>query len=432
MSLEKNFCPSPWFHMRINNSGSYEYCRWSNKTGISRLNIENNISNLSPLQYFQNNMSRIRQQFLDGDSPAECIDCRLMEQHNKVSGRQRQLLKVGVFLPRFDKSLASSPLKSSFDYSVDWAGKTDRTVSDWQIDLGNYCNSACVFCHPESSSRLASEYKQLGLIDQLPNANWCDNKDLLQKFINDLESCKDLKYLHFIGGETTVTPAFKTILESLINIGLHKQIAIGFTTNLTTWPKDVIDLLIKFQTINLGVSVETFTELNDYVRWPSKIDQVKKVLEKWIQLKNQYSWYMQLRITPTCLTVHELDTVYEYAWTHQLAVESCNFINDPEFFQISVLPTEQRQFAYDRLSRWIRNHQVSNNNTIINTRDPTIAHQQVVQDAQSYLEYLKNAPDESYRLPNMVKFLKKLESNRGNSILTYIPDYENILRSAGY
>jgi hypothetical protein len=69
---------------------------------------------------------------------------------------------------------------------------------------------------------------------------------------------------------------------------------------------------------------------------------------------------------------------------------------------------------------------------IINTRDPNLAQQQIVQDAQSYLNYLESAEDESSRLPDLVAYLKRLEASRGNSVLTYLPQYENLFRSAGY
>ena len=54
---------------------------------------------------------------------------------------------------------------------------------------------------------------------------------------------------------------------------------------------------------------------------------------------------MQLRITPTCLSVHELHTVYDYAWQNMIAVESCNFLYRPEYLRIGVLPEAQRQVA---------------------------------------------------------------------------------------
>lgn len=41
-NFNKNFCPSPWFHMRIQSDGSMDYCRWSIKTSDSKYNIKDN------------------------------------------------------------------------------------------------------------------------------------------------------------------------------------------------------------------------------------------------------------------------------------------------------------------------------------------------------------------------------------------------------
>jgi hypothetical protein len=54
------------------------------------------------------------------------------------------------------------------------------------------------------------------------------------------------------------------------------------------------------------------------------------------------------------------------------------------------------------------------------------------QDLQSYVNYLRDMPDESNRLPELIAFLKRIEAVRGNSILTYLPEYEELFRSAGY
>ena len=418
--------------MRITNSGSYEPCRWMAKHGESRVNFERKIQKISPQVYFQNHMSELRTELLQGQAPGICNDCHVMEQHGKPSGRQRQLLKVGVLPDHFEKSLASSSMRSAFDYSDANQGLTTTTVIDWQIDLGNYCNGACVFCHPENSSTLATEFKRLGLIDQVPLSSWCDDPELLNQFVKDLVASPDLKYLHFIGGETVITPGFKKILEALVESDLASQITIGFTTNLTVWSDSLVDLLVKFQHVNLGMSIETLSAVNDYVRYPSVQSRTRQLLDQWTRLGHQQGWLIQLRTTPTCLTVHDLTTVYDYAWNNHIAVESCNFINRPEFFRISVLPQQQRKVASDSLREWIQSHPVTAGSQIINTRDPNLARQQIVQDAHSYLNYLESAPDESYRLPDLVAYLKLLESNRGNSILNYLPQYENLFRSQGY
>jgi sulfatase maturation enzyme AslB (radical SAM superfamily) len=355
-----------------------------------------------------------------------------MEQHNKPSGRQRQLLKIGVIETYFEKSLASSPMRPAFDHSLHNQGTTDRRPTDWQIDLGNYCNGACVFCNPDSSSTLATEFVKLGLAEKIPPPSWCDDPELLDQFVRDLTASPDLQYLHFLGGETVITPGFKKILSALVNADLAKKITIGFTTNLTVWSESVIELLKQFQQVHLGMSIETLTAVNNYVRYPSQHDRTRQLLDQWVALGQQQRWLIQLRITPTCLTVHELSTVYDYAWQHNIAVESCNFLDNPKFFQISVLPQKQREQACQNLREWLHVHPVKHSGQIINTRNPNLAREQIVQDAESYLHYLESAADESYRLQDLVAFIKRLESSRGNCILNYLPQYEDLFRSAGY
>lgn len=432
MSFEKNFCPSPWFHMRINNSGAYEYCRWQVHKDTARINVENNIKNQSPIDYFQTTMAPLRQHILNGTLPPECNDCKIMEKHNKVSGRQKQLLKVGVREPWFAKTLLSSPLKSAFDYSDKNLGITDRHVLDWQIDLGNYCNGACLYCNPSLSSKLASEFKAIGLIDQLPPTSWCDDPLLLERFIKTLIESPHLQYLHFIGGETLITPGFKKILLALVEKKLSNQITIGFTTNLNSWDENVVNLLREFQTINLGLSIDTLTLANDYVRWPSKQSTTRELLDRWVKLAQNKGWLLQLRSTPTCLTIQDLDTLYDYAWEHNICVESCNFLYDPSFMRIDVLPREYKEKAKIKLQKWVNNHSREIQLQVINIRNPTLIKDQIIQDAQSYIDYLDKSHDESYRLTELIDYIRRLESSRKNKILDYIPEYEELFRSAGY
>jgi hypothetical protein len=418
--------------MRITSSGNYLPCRWMAVQGLTQSDMPDNIKSITPDQYFQNNMSTIRQNMLEGKVLSMCENCNIMEQHGKVSGRQKQLLKIGIRTEYFEKSLASSPMRPAFDYSAEHQGHTTRLPVDWQIDLGNNCNSACVFCVPQSSSVLATELKQLGLIDQLPPRAWCNDPALLDKFVDTLARTSNLHYLHFIGGETLITPGFKQILQRLVDADLCKHVTIGFTTNLATWSEPVIELLSKFQHVNLGMSVETLTPLNDYVRYPSKLEQVKNYLDNWVDLAQEHQWLMQLRTTPTCLTVHDLHTVYEFAWQNNICIESCNFLERPEIMRIGVLPQQMREQAISKLRQWINTHTTEVKDTVINIRDPNLAQTQIIQDAMSYLSYMESAPDESYRLPDLIAYLKKLENHRGNRILDYLPEYEQLFRSNGY
>jgi hypothetical protein len=407
--------------MRITNNGGMTYCRWADKN-ITEVNIRD----VDPQSFFQQHMAGVRTTMLQGEPVEGCNTCYQMETHNKVSGRQKQLLKIGVRVEQFEKTMASSPWVSALA-----SEKFTQWPQDWQIDLGNHCNSACIFCHPNASSRLATEWKRIGFIDQLPAPNWTDDPVLVNQFIAMLEASPHIQYLHFIGGETLITPAFQTILEALIKSGLNHTATIGLTTNLITWNQPVVDLLSQFAGVNLGMSIESFDSVNDYVRWPATIPKIHQYLDQWIAIARDHNWLMQLRTTPTVLTIDSLLSVYQYAWDRSMAIESCNFLDQPECMRPSVLPLSHRGPIIDRMESWIAEHG-TNSKTIVNTRDPSVARQQIVQDLQSYVNYLKRESDESFRLPELMTYLKRIETSRGNSILTHLPQYEELFRTAGY
>ena len=144
MSLEQTFCSSPWIHMKIASDGQMKFCRWSSVTG--RITEDSPvIGDIHPLTFFQKNMSVERQAILDGQTLPGCNDCYIVEKYSKISGRQKQLLKTGITVKDFVKSCASSPFVSEFEKSLQ-QGQTDLLPLDWQIDLGNHCNSACIMC----------------------------------------------------------------------------------------------------------------------------------------------------------------------------------------------------------------------------------------------------------------------------------------------
>jgi hypothetical protein len=413
--------------MRINNVGNYEYCRWAN---FEHRDTNINIKDCSPRHYFQQYMAPIRQQMLNGDAVPGCQECAQMEQHGKISGRQRQLLKIGVRTEQFAKTLASSPWVSEFASNLN--GDTQQLPQDWQIDLGNYCNSACVMCNPRSSSKIATEFFKLGIVDAIPAPSWCNDPALVDQFIDTLIKSPHIQYLHFIGGETLITPAFRHILQALVDSRLSETLTVGFTTNLTVWDLDIIELLKHFAGVHLGMSVECFHSVNDYVRWPSQLEQVQSITAQWLDIVHSTpSWLVQLRTTPTILTISQLLSVYDFAWQHNITVESCNFITNPAHLKPAVLPILYRNKIIKEMKFWLEQHPAAGD-IVTNIRNPKFIQTQITQDLQSYINYLETAPDESNQLPALVQYLKLLEGSRGNSILSYLPEYEELFRTAGY
>jgi sulfatase maturation enzyme AslB (radical SAM superfamily) len=372
-------------------------------------------------------MDGIRTDLLNGVVVDECKPCHEMERHGKVSGRQRQLLKTGIELDNFDKTLLASPYYSEFDKI-----SPKLMPVDLQVDLGNYCNSACIFCSPNSSSMLASEFLKIGITDKLPPKSWSSDPVLINRFIDSLLATKNLKYVHFIGGETLIDPAFKKILIELINNNLTSVI-IGFTTNLTVWNDSINDLLSEFKGVNLGLSIETLHSVNDYARYPSKINDIKEKLDKWVNFANTHGWLVQLRMTPTWMTIEHLDSVFEYAYINGITVESCNFLHRPAYMRMNVLPPNLRKLAIDNLEKWISSKEPTHSTSReVNTRNQYKSKQTIMEDASSYLTYLKDEEYQPELATELVEFIKKIEKNRNNSILDYMPHYEKFLRTHGY
>jgi hypothetical protein len=430
MGLDRHFCSSPWIHMRITNSGNFEFCRWQDRSAGA--GPVASIFDTDPWEYFQTSMAEIRQTMLQGKSQSLCGNCYQMERHQKISGRQKQLLKTGIAIEHFVPSAKTSTFYDQFAASNNAQGQTQLRPVDWQIDLGNYCNGACIFCGPASSTKLASEYFKLNLISSLPPRNWTDDAAAVDRFVRCLEQTSNLAYLHFIGGETLITPAFKIILSRLVDAGIAKHVSMGFTTNLMSWDPEINNLLSQFKEVNLGLSVECLHPVNDYARWPSQIGTVQTLLDQWVQLGRKHNWLVSIRTTPTLLSIPHLLTIYQYAWQEYVGIESCNFLTDPAVLRMSVLPQSIRSQLAQEIENWISQQPLTAGDVIVNTRDPNLVRRSILHDAASYVDYLRNAVDETHLLPDLVKFLKVREASRNNSILDYLPEYEQFLRAAGY
>ena len=282
-----------------------------------------------------------------------------------------------------------------------------------------------------SSSRLASEFNQIGLIDKLPVLNWTEDSSRIDMLIDLLCKTSGLAYLHFLGGETLITPGFKKILRALIKHDFRHNIVLGFTTNLTVWDPEINHMLCEFKQVNLGMSIDSMSRVNNYVRYPSDIQSVINTMNRWIDLSRAQNWIPTIRTTPTALTAGELLDIYTFALTNQVGIESCNFLDEPQILRMSVLPLKIRRQISDQIKHWVQHQEVAAA-TVINIRDPNQVTQSILQDAVSYINYLENAPDETHQLPAMIQYLKKLDQSRGNCVLDYLPEYEELFRSAGY
>jgi len=142
---------------------------------------------------------------------------------------------------------------------------------------------------------------------------------------------------------------------------------------------------------------------------------------------------IQLRTTPTVFSICYLDTLYDYALKNEVHIESCNFIDKPEFMRPSVMPKRLKKLVISKLQNWVKKNQYLDSGLCsANNRSPEFIKSSLIQDLKSYIEYLENMESEDFRIPQLLEYINKLETSRSNSILEYAPEYKKFLQSYGY
>jgi len=387
-------------------------------------------------------MRDLRKSMLQGQAVKACQSCYYEDSMNKVSGRQKQLLKSAITVVNFDKTFCSTPHWDLFAHSAENQGHTDYLPVDLQIDLGNTCNSSCIMCVPKYSSRLAVDYIKLHQLNpdlfENPNTgkNWSDDQNLINKFVDELAQLPNIKYIHFLGGETLYLKSFYDICERLIDLGISKNIIIGTTTNGTIYSQQLENIISSFKEVHLGVSVESMHSLNDYIRWPSEISQIKTNLDTFLDLRNRTNLQMSLRITPNILSIFHIDTIFRYMLDNRIIAESCNILQDPSCLRIELLPGELILHALGKINQVIIDYELeAPDGIILNRRSPEFIDPVIRAVIFEYKHLLENMPGPDHaedERKDLIRFLGSFEKLRKNNILDYLPEYENFLRSYGY
>ena len=435
--LKNSFCSSPWFHVRKTYDGSYEVCRWADRFSSGHS------GNAESIMKFYNGkeMTALRNSMLAGQRDRICNPCYYQDDHGKLSGRARQLLKSGVQLNNFETGMLSSPHLDMFKYSQEHQGQANYYPVDLQIDLGRACNSSCIMCFPEYSSRLITDYQKLSQIEpeifSSPDLapDWTLDSQAVEKFAAELESIPDIKYIHFLGGETLFNQSLYTICNALIQTGSSHNIIVGTTTNGTIYDERIELLIPEFKQFHLGISIETVSPLNDYIRWPSNVDQVKANIQRFVKLRDAFpGLVLSARITPNLFTISEIAELLDYLFEQGVIAESCNLLYKPEWLRIELIPQDIREETISKLEDFVSRRNLEKSE-VYNVRNPGLRYEVLANTAIEYLQFMKTfvVPDDvNAQRKTLVKSLKAFESLRGNSIINYAPRYTDFLRSIGY
>ncbi len=256
----------------------------------------------------------LRNKFLRNERPDECQLCWTEEAANIKS------------------------LRLQAEYSV--VNIKNPEITQLSLKLSNKCNLACRICSPQLSSLWQSQHVKLGL--PLFPINEFKTIDL-EKFQGErLASLHRLshsvKQLLIYGGEPLINDEVITYLNFLITSNLSKNIHLVLNTNTTICNDEIIEILSKFNTVHLFLSIDDVDKRFEYQRWPGKWSKISKNIETFSKLPAPF--IVEFYPTLSIFNIMNIDDILTRLTSFNIGITFNNIIHDPQILSIRNLPVE--------------------------------------------------------------------------------------------
>ena len=242
--MTKNYCAAPWRGLHIQVDGGISTC-CAGGFKLGNINTDTIESALS-----SDKIKAVRESIKNGHLPEDyCKSCI----NAKSNGLYHERDWHNSLNDDFDLASAGTDYQFPVIFDARW---------------DNTCNSACVYCGPEISSKWASILNSHG---QKPNK---DSKDKIKAFFSDKSD--RLKTVAMVGGEPLLMKENSNLLDF---IPQHVKIDIisNFSTDLTK--SKVFEKLLQRQKVKWHISLENIGERYEYVRqgskWQTLVDNLK-------------------------------------------------------------------------------------------------------------------------------------------------------------
>ena len=379
MLTAKSFCTVPWFEVHINADGSYHTCgmqrNWISDTNLATVY---NIQNMSiPDWMLHSHLVEDRNNKLNGVRDPHCGSCYAAEDGGGSSKRIRENLKSNIHDVKFDLTFKHS----RDNQRLSTPNLTELNLRSFHFSLGNECNLYCRTCEPSYSSKIAFMEKHSPV-----RMNWTDNQQAWDHLMDSMIASTELQFVHVIGGEPFLNYRFEELIDKLISAG-KTDIYFGFSTNGTIYKESIFKKLQAFRHVDVGISLESTTELNNYIRAGSSTETVIENIKK-IQQFQSPGYYVTLRTVISALSVHTYADTLKWALKNNLGILS-NTLEYPPEFQVQHLPAEIKQQLLDDLD-WVFSDRAG---IISNGREPELQKLHADNEIRNVTNLLKQPGD---------------------------------------
>ena len=244
--MTDTWCVLPWIHQCVRPDNSLKpCCRFQNPKDDTRIDITLDDLEAQGIAVMNTaSLTMLRSNMLAGIKSPGCTKCYDQEGADNATSLRTYInsrftnIQLANCTEQFDKL---------------------RYI---EMSIDNICNLQCKMCDSKFSTKLANRDKFLG--EQVhkklePNFRKYDNTDL-----------SSLELVKVLGGEPFMTPNFVKFIDYLIDRADPSKITIEIATNGTVVPsQEIVHKLNKFQTLDIHVSLDSYSKANDYQRYGS-------------------------------------------------------------------------------------------------------------------------------------------------------------------
>lgn len=413
----ENYCAYPFVQVSINPVGRWKLCCVDDDGDDQPTDRvtdfpggKNFPSQVYSIQEFWDSdyLNFIREKMLANEPVHECRSCRYYERNGTESYRERANKR--------------------------WGYHSTPKVSPIYVDLklGNTCNLQCVFCDPNSSSKVLAEWKKLGwtkekapfadgimgpimeLTDEPTDYQWVNRNN----FWDNLDAVSgNLQHMKFTGGEPMLNKKMFVLLEKLIDQGRAKDITLQFTTNGTVISDRIINILNSFAGVEINFSCDGLEGTNSYIRYPLNHSQ-------WLQNIQQYAIMvsdtvkLNMQHSYGALTMLSLDQYFRWVFDQKKFGWHTFKVFRPDFMQMEVLEKHSLNQSADNLDCLIQE---------LTPKCESDRDLHLLNDIAGISNAARSAVDMTHLRPQLKQYVNDLDKSRGINIYDYIPELKGHL-----
>jgi organic radical activating enzyme len=381
------YCVMPYIGISTDSTGGYKPCvTFDNVHSFKGNSFEDYINS--------DWLTNLKQTHLLEILPQGCRMCKMREEKNIVSTRQRGLNEFT------DKE------------NLQEINKTN-TFKIAYFTVSNLCNQACIMCTPKLSSKIYNEINPSHMEHYVQahdniNSMW-KNVNLSKPYTNNnikkiIDRLDENAIVHISGGEPMVNKQVIFMLEYLLEKDLNKTINLQLVSNFQSYNTKIINLLSNFKGIALA-SVDAIGEKLSYIRYESNWENIKNNL--FLFKKNCDNFKLMIKPTVSILNILYLDELFDWAEQNNFEVRANNRIVNPDFLSINILPKKYIPDIIEKYSKYkmpiidieeLKYHLSLNNNDDSLTK-------------KFFMEIAKNDSNRKLKLEKVLPELKKMLEN---------------------